>query len=100
MINRNPKLNKIVSNNPIKSSINLFEDWILGGIEPIYRCEVNLDIRIVDISPIKELSAGKAMMKIGIAYIISSFEDNKVPENNPITEDIMTTTIDSLKIFL
>ena len=51
----------------MKSSINLFEDWILGGIEPIYRCVVNLDINIVDMSPINELRAGRAMIKIGIA---------------------------------
>ena len=58
MISKNPKLNIRVTSRPKKSSLNLFDDLILGTILPIYKWVVNRDTSIVEISPIKEFKAG------------------------------------------
>lgn len=61
------KLNNIVINRPIKSSINLFDFSIFGGIEPIYKCVVRRETKTVEISPIRELREGRIKRIIGIA---------------------------------
>ena len=51
-------------------------------------------------SPINEFRDGSIKRIIGNAYRISSFKAKKVPEINPISEEIITMINDSLKIFL
>lgn len=94
------KLNKIVINNPKKSSINLSDFWTLGDIVPIYKCEVKRDINTVEISPIREFNDGNTKRIIGKLYNTSSLPDKSVPENSPIIDDNITIIIDSLNIFL
>lgn len=55
---RKIRLKQTVINNATKSSFNLSETWILGWSDPINKCVVNLEIKIVEISPIKEFSEG------------------------------------------
>lgn len=97
---KSPKLRRIVINSPIKSSFRRSEPSILGGIEPIYRWEVSREIKTVEMSPIKEFNEGKIKSNTGIVYNISSLKDNRVPENNPINEEMTTIARDSLSIFL
>ena len=81
------KLNKIVANNPRKSCINLFVFCILGGIIPIYKWVVSLEIKTVEISPVNEFKAGKITVIIGNPYKILKLVVKTDPVNNPILDD-------------
>ena len=66
----------------------------------MYKCDVNRDVSIVEISPINEFNEGNNKRIIGKQYNNSSFPERNVPENTPMIEDKITTINDSLNIFL